>query len=155
MEWFSYKWLNMSHIFTVGSINLTFRLTEFDEMLMVRLGKLFYHSSCQERMALLSVYIDGYYFHLVFFSSFLRYTHTQANVSRVSSHLNKKKWFSYALVFLSMLSEKVKEVIKLKKVDFWVTAFVYTANYKLSRSQHADNITPDNIPIRITKQIAI
>lgn len=92
MEWFSYKWLNMSHIFTVGSINLTFRLTEFDEMLMVRLGKLFYHSSCQERMALLSVYIDGYYFHLVFFfSSFVRYTHTQANVSRVSSHLNKKK----------------------------------------------------------------
>lgn len=90
-----------------------------------------------------------------FFSSFLRYTHTQANVSRVSSHLNKKKWFSYALVFLSMLSEKVKEVIKLKKVDFWVTAFVYTANYKLSRSQHADNITPDNIPIRITKQIAV
>lgn len=26
-----------------------------------------------------------------FFSSFVRYTHTQANVSRVSSHLNKKK----------------------------------------------------------------
>lgn len=145
----------MSHIFTVGSINLTFRLTEFDEMLMVRLGKLFYQSSCQERMALLSVYIDGYYFHLFFFFRLSSGIRTRKPMSPVSLVTWIKKWFSYALIFLSMLSEKVKEVIKLKKIDFWVTAFVYTANYKLSRSQHADNITPDNIPIRITKQIAI
>lgn len=95
MEWFSYKWLNMSHIFTMGSINLTFRLTEFDEMLMVRLDKLFYHSSCQERMALLP---SGF-----FFSSFVRYTHTQANVSRVSSHLNKKVIFLCINIFIHVI----------------------------------------------------
>lgn len=90
-----------------------------------------------------------------FFFRLLSGIRTRKPMSPVSLVTWIKKWFSYALIFLSMLSEKVKEVIKLKKVDFWVTAFVYTANYKLSRSQHADNITPDNIPIRITKQIAI
>lgn len=91
----------------------------------------------------------------VFFFRLSSGIRTRKPMSPVSLVTWIKKWFSYALIFLSMLSEKVKEVIKLKKVDFWVTAFVYTANYKLSRSQHADNITPDNIPIRITKQIAI
>lgn len=91
----------------------------------------------------------------VFFFRLSSGIRTRKPMSPVSLVTWIKKWFSYALIFLSMLSEKVKEVIKLKKVDFWVTAFVYTANYKLSRSQHADNVTPDNIPIRITKQIAI
>lgn len=38
-----------------------------------------------------------------FFSSFVRYTHTQANVSRVSSHLNKKVIFLCINIFIHVI----------------------------------------------------